>query len=89
MKRNFTFLCLFLLGASLSFGQLKDVLRNINTESILRVVKDETIRQLEKSRDDYDPTDFNYAVSFSDNSGVFESEEKFRKLQKIALRLML
>ena len=82
MKKGIIFFSIFLLGTSLSFGQLKGVLKNINTENILRVVKDETIRQLEKSRDDYDPTDFNYAVSFSDNSGVFESEEKFRKLQK-------
>lgn len=82
MKKKCTFLGLFLLCASLSFGQLKGVLRNINAKSVLKVVKDETIRQIEKSREDYDPTDFNYAVSFSDNSGVFESEEKFRKLQK-------
>ncbi len=82
MKKSFIFLGLLLLSASLSLGQLKGVLRNINTKSVLRVVKDETIRQFEKSRDDYDPTDFNYAVSFSDNSGIFESEEKFRKLQK-------
>jgi len=82
MKRSFVALGLILMGASLSFGQLKGILKSISTKDVLRVVKKETVKQLQKSRDEYDPTDFNYAVSFSDNAGVFESEDKYRKFQK-------
>ncbi len=73
--------CLF-LSTPFSGGQIKNLLKSVKGEDVVRFVKKETIRQLEKSRENYDPTDFNYAVSFSDNSGVFESEEKLRKYQK-------
>ena len=82
MKKSFAFFALFLLSVTLSMGQLKGILKSIRTRDVLNVVKKETVKQLQKSRDEYDPVDFNYAVSFSDNSGVFESEDKYRKFQK-------
>jgi CHAT domain-containing protein/Flp pilus assembly protein TadD len=38
--------------------------------------KDKTIELLDKERKEYDESNFNYAISFLDNSGVFEADEK-------------
>jgi CHAT domain-containing protein/Flp pilus assembly protein TadD len=39
--------------------------------------------QMEKSRKEYDEASFNYAVSLQDNAGLFESEERYKKNQKL------
>jgi len=49
-------------------GELKDKLKD--------KAKDKTNEYLEKQRHEYDESNFNYAISFVDNSGVFEAEEK-------------
>ncbi|MDI1353999.1 MAG: CHAT domain-containing protein [bacterium] len=38
--------------------------------------RDKAMESLEKQRKDYDESNFNYAISFLDNSGTFEAEEK-------------
>ncbi len=61
------------------------ILRRLLEEGADRAVdaiKNEAIDRLRKSYEEYDQTEFNYAVSFSDNSGMFESEERYRKLQR-------
>jgi CHAT domain-containing protein/Tfp pilus assembly protein PilF len=45
-------------------------------------VKDSAIVRVQNWADDYDPTELNYAVSFSDNSGFYESEDKFEKYKR-------
>ncbi len=82
IKARIAFILLLAFISIPSFSQFKELIKNIKVNDILDVVKEETIKQLEKLKDEYDPTDFNYAVSFSDNSGIFESEDKYRKYQK-------
>src|ERR1051325_165470 len=38
--------------------------------------REKATESLEKQRKEYDESNFNYAISFLDNSGTFESEEK-------------
>ncbi len=54
-------------------------------DRVVDALKDEAVNQLRKSYEEYDQTEFNYAVSFSDNSGMFESQERYRKLQRVLL----
>lgn len=42
-------------------------------------LKDTAIQRVEKWSNEYDATEYNYAVSFSDNSGFYEAEDKFEK----------
>ncbi len=65
--------------------QTVDQIKNITTEDVVDAGKDVTVAYLTKARDNYDQTDFNYAVSFSDNSGLFESEDKYHRYQKALL----
>lgn len=39
-------------------------------------IKEKTIDNWEKKQQEYDASNFNYAISFLDNSGVFEADEK-------------
>src|ERR1043165_2933753 len=62
---------LFFLGAKCveAQGKLKglgDKLRDINPIT----------KKMDKMREDYDESNFNYAISFLDNSALFEAEEK-------------
>lgn len=41
--------------------------------------------KLDKSRKDYEEKTFNYAISLSDNAGLFENEEKFAKNKNFLL----
>src|SRR3954468_21107430 len=38
--------------------------------------REKATESLEKQRKEYDESNFNYAISFLDNSGTFEAEEK-------------
>ena len=61
-------------------------LKNIQTtQDALNFVKDETIEQLKKAKEKNYTADLNYAVSFSDNSGLYESKEKFGRVEKTIL----
>jgi len=44
--------------------------------------KDSAITRVQNWANDYDPTELNYAVSFSDNSGFYESEDKYEKYKR-------
>ena len=97
-----TKICLILLLTGIlspARGQIKSLLKkvkeetvdqisNITTEDVLNKGKELTVAYLTKARDEYDQTDFNYAVSFSDNSGFYESEEKYHRLQKGLLYIL-
>lgn len=60
--------------------RLRDI--KIDPKKLLDAVKDEYVRHLEKNREEYDPSDFNYAVAFNDNSGLFENQEKLKRAEK-------
>lgn len=63
-------------------GQIRIRDIKIDPRKALDVAKDVTVRHLEKSRQEYDPSEFNYAVAFNDNSGLFENQEKFKRVEK-------
>ncbi|HEY1037968.1 MAG TPA: CHAT domain-containing protein [Bacteroidia bacterium] len=45
-------------------------------QNVKNKTNDAIDKKLEKSREEFDASNFNYAISFSDNSGLFETEEK-------------
>ncbi|MBI2723253.1 MAG: tetratricopeptide repeat protein [Bacteroidetes bacterium] len=51
-------------------------------------IKARTIENWEKKRAEYDESNFNYAISFLDNSGVFEAEEKGNSFSSTALNTL-
>jgi CHAT domain-containing protein len=54
-------------------------------------VKEKTTESWEKNQKEYDASNFNYAISFLDNSGVFEADEKggtFRSNLRGALKFL-
>ena len=56
-------------------GFLKD--RAAESKDLIKAkAKEKATENLEKQRKEYDESNFNYAISFLDNSGTFESEEK-------------
>lgn len=89
MKKLILSLLFILFVVSFSNGQiLKKLQKFIEEEEIVDVLKDETINHLEKSKEESDATDYNYAVSFSDNSGLFENEEKYMRYKKTLLTVL-
>lgn len=49
----------------------KETAKNVKNKT-----NDAIDKKLEKSREEFDASNFNYAISFSDNSGLFETDEK-------------
>ncbi|MFL5731155.1 MAG: CHAT domain-containing protein [Cytophagaceae bacterium] len=83
-------LLLFLLfSTSAGFAQIdlskgKDLLKKkVKDVATVDNAKDLVKNKLAASRNEYDTTNFNYAVSLRDNAGLFEAEEKFKKNQKM------
>ena len=74
MRSTFILICFLLAGTSVSAqGKLKglsDKLRDINPIT----------KKMDKMRENYDESNFNYAISFLDNSALFEAEEKGNSL---------
>ncbi|MFN8416850.1 MAG: CHAT domain-containing tetratricopeptide repeat protein [Cytophagaceae bacterium] len=84
------FILLFVFGVSLSMGQLPNMgipKPTINNPVIKQAARNVVVGQLEKSRSEYDTTALNYAISLSDNAGLFENEEKWQKNQKMLLEV--
>ncbi|HWY13154.1 MAG TPA: CHAT domain-containing tetratricopeptide repeat protein [Bacteroidia bacterium] len=73
---------LFLLNFAFSFaqfnlGNLKDKIDNNSaTNALKNHGKDKLRESLDNSRKEFDESNFNYAISFIDNSGTFENSEK-------------
>src|SRR5438067_646433 len=73
---------LFLLSFAFSFaqfnlGNLKDKIDNSGaTNALKNHGKDKLRESLDNSRKEFDESNFNYAISFIDNSGTFENSEK-------------
>ena len=88
MKRSIiTFTFLIFISGTVS-SQILKKLKDISKKDVAELLKDEMVKRLEKSRNEYDAVDFNYAVSFSDNSGLYESEEKYRRYEKALLYIL-
>ena len=73
MRPSYIVICFLLAGAAIS-AQVKlkglgDKLRELSP-----------MNKMDKMRENYDESNFNYAISFLDNSALFESEEKGNSL---------
>jgi len=81
------FFCVFgMAGYGQVWKKLKETMKEELKESAKEFAKDKAVEakdsaiaRVQNWADDYDPTELNYAVSFSDNSGFYESEDKFEK----------
>ncbi len=66
--------------AQINLGGLKDKLKDKTDNAVADKLKSKAKSQLneslDKSRKDFDESNFNYAISFIDNSGTFENDEK-------------
>ncbi|MDH5379577.1 MAG: tetratricopeptide repeat protein, partial [Cyclobacteriaceae bacterium] len=85
---GFIFLCVLnILPTQAQIGKiLKDKAKSaINDPTVRRFAKDKFSDELEKARDEYDTTSFNYAIALSDNAGLFENKERFERQQKFLL----
>jgi CHAT domain-containing protein len=56
-------------------GMVKDK-ANEAKDKTKKAVREKTTEHWEKKRQEYDESNFNYAISFLDNTGLFESSEK-------------
>ncbi len=70
-------------------GQFKKLKQKLKVPSSLQEVvsnektRDFLVKQLDEARAEYDTGSFNYAISLSDNAGLFENKERFERHQKI------
>jgi len=79
MKSNiftgFIIVLLSLQGFSQLGGFMKDKANEAKDKAKSKV-REKTTESWEKKQQEYDASNFNYAISFLDNSGVFEADEK-------------
>ncbi|TAH25491.1 MAG: CHAT domain-containing protein [Cytophagales bacterium] len=61
----------------------KDVFDNLASKENLEKLKSSLLEKMSSSRSEYDDASFNYAVSLSDNAGLYENEDRFKRNQKI------
>lgn len=82
--KKFYAVALFLLSSVFAFaqfnlGNLKDKVNNAGGDAAQKLkdrAKSQLSESLDKSRKEFDESNFNYAISFIDNSGTFENDEK-------------
>ncbi|MBX9852541.1 MAG: CHAT domain-containing protein [Cytophagaceae bacterium] len=91
MKLNiFLLLTLLVWVSNKSFGQFdpKKIVGNVNTRDGLTKLKGAMLTKMTEARKEYDEASFNYAVALSDNAGLYETEERYKKQQKIFLEVV-
>lgn len=76
------------VSGTVTDAQILRHLIDAGKDKAVDMLKNEAVERLRKSQEEYDQTEFNYAVSFSDNSGMFESEERYRKLERGLLYIL-
>lgn len=62
-----------------------ETLKNAANSELGKKVKESLVNKLDDMRSDYDEASFNYAVALSDNAGLFESEERYKKNNRMLL----
>lgn len=68
------------------FAQLPKIpvtIGGFSTDKVTKGTKTLLTNQLDKSKAEYDTTSFNYAISLSDNAGLYENEERWLRNQKL------
>ncbi len=88
MKKVLFILLLGLFAFSVHAQILNKLKKFVEEDEVVNILKDELINHLENSKKEYEAIDYNYAVSFSDNSGLYESEERYMRYQKILLEVL-
>ncbi len=93
MKHFLTTMTLLLCLCTLAFGQIgKNLLDRAKrtaeqkTKQVFRDKKDSFLDDMQAARDEFDASNFNYAIALSDNAALFENEEKFGKHKQALLR---
>lgn len=79
MKKKVFLIVLAGFVSSQSFSQLGGFMKDKANEAKDKAkakVREKTTESWEKHRQEYDASNFNYAISFLDNSGLFEADEK-------------
>jgi CHAT domain-containing protein len=83
MKRSvlvMSLACVASIGISqINLGGLKDKIKEKSGDAANKLKehsKDKLTESLDNSKKDFDESNFNYAISFIDNSGTFENQEK-------------
>jgi CHAT domain-containing protein len=80
MNKNILFLiflaALLRLQAQINVGGLLKEKAMSSKDKLKDKAREKATENLEKQRKEYDESNFNYAISFLDNSGTFEAEEK-------------
>ena len=81
--------CVFvflLVWSAAAFAQINlGTLKKAYNSELGQKVKGAVVDKLDDMRSDYDEASFNYAVALSDNAGLFESEERFKKNKRMLL----
>jgi len=83
---NGRFLLLFFIIPVINLAQFPIIpssLGGINTSALKKGAKNLLITQLDKCKAECDTTSFNYAISLSDNAGLYENEERWLRNQKL------
>src|SRR5690349_645147 len=74
---------IFIITASQSHAQFNKIKQAVSKENRQKVVSGAK-GSLDKARDSFDSTDFDYAILVTDNSGLFDVKEKGEFLSKLA-----
>ena len=88
MKKIILILILELSVFTIQAQILNKLKKFVDEDEVVNILKDELINHLENSKKEYEAIDYNYAVSFSDNSGLYENEERYMRYQKILLEVL-
>lgn len=90
----FTFITLLFLTWIPAYAQLgkkfKDKIKKVNTalDNPTEFARSESVRSLKNSKAEFDSTAFGYAISFSDNAGLFENKETGERIKTGVLFLL-
>src|SRR6185437_1640595 len=66
----------------------KNLIEGAATKSNIKKATGFLATKLSNSRKEYDEALFNYAVSLSDNAGLYESQQQYKKHEKLLLDVM-
>ena len=69
--------------ARAQFGGLRDKIKEKVVDAAKDKGKDLALQKLDELKGEYDSTACNYAISLSDNAGLFENTERFERHRKI------
>ena len=85
-----TALSIFCFNAYSQIGSQigRSILENVASRGNIKKAGGLVARKMSDSRKDYDQALFNYAVSLSDNAGLFESQQQYKKHERLLLDVM-